>query len=434
MKKFVWLLLLVALPAMAQLGQAPPLRALSCWYSTGGYWVPVATGINGTALGQQPPLIGIVGVNSGSYYPIACDANGNISAGAILGVPFCTGYSPTNGQLVTYTTGGTPNPCYGGSSGPLQTCDASTVPQLANAVCVFTLTTADLLQFDGTTSTAISIIGTPGAGKAIVSPSATANYIAGSQPFSDNAFFVSLPVSNDTLYWGVEAGTSLSTNQFGVSLPLSLGSGSAESSAFINAPLSVFNQYTINQGALATFTIASGGQTDGVNTSQITSGNAGLTYNVGDTPALACGATFYVDSVDSVTGAVLTYHETGLGTGCTTGTGQATTGGGDGTLELDVLTIGAGYRNGDTWQDSYCNVTGNPVDGHVVTTNANGIVTAIAIDTPGLCGTNFLAANPDNLNTQPPGGGKGLSINITSITQGNGSVVLTVPYTVISLQ
>ena len=321
----------------------------------------------------------------------------------------------------------------GGSSGPLQTCDASTVPQLANAVCVFTLTTADLLQFDGTTSTAISIIGTPGAGKAIVSLSATANYIAGSQPFSDNAFFVSLPVSNDTLYWGVEVGTSLSTNQFGVSYPLSLGSGSAESSAFINAPLSVFNQYTINQGALATFTIASGGQTDGVNTSQITSGNAGLTYNVGDTPALACGATFYVDSVDSVTGAVLTYHETGLGTGCTTGTGQATTGGGDGTLELDVLTIGAGYRNGDTWQDSYCNVTGDPVDGHVVTTNANGIVTAIAIDTPGFCGTNFLAANPDNLNTQPPGG-NGLSINITSITQGNGSVVLTVPYTVISLQ
>jgi len=34
-------------------------------------------------------------------------------------VPFCTGYTPTNGQFVQYTTGGTPNPCYSaaGASG-----------------------------------------------------------------------------------------------------------------------------------------------------------------------------------------------------------------------------------------------------------------------------------------------------------------------------
>ena len=27
-------------------------------------------------------------------------------------VPFCSGYSPTNGQFVQYTTGSSPNPCY----------------------------------------------------------------------------------------------------------------------------------------------------------------------------------------------------------------------------------------------------------------------------------------------------------------------------------
>ena len=49
-----------------------------------------------------------------------------------------------------------------GGSGPLQTCDASTVPNYAPAVCVFTLTTADILQFDGTIGTAISVIAAPG--------------------------------------------------------------------------------------------------------------------------------------------------------------------------------------------------------------------------------------------------------------------------------
>jgi len=41
----------------------------------------------------------------------------------IKGVPFCTGYTPTNGQVITLTTGSSPNPCYtaatpsGGSGG-----------------------------------------------------------------------------------------------------------------------------------------------------------------------------------------------------------------------------------------------------------------------------------------------------------------------------
>jgi hypothetical protein len=34
----------------------------------------------------------------------------------IKGVPFCTGYTPTNGEIVEYTTGGSPNPCYTATS------------------------------------------------------------------------------------------------------------------------------------------------------------------------------------------------------------------------------------------------------------------------------------------------------------------------------
>jgi hypothetical protein len=36
---------------------------------------------------------------------------------SINGVPFCTGFSPSNGQFIQYTTGSTPNPCYTAASG-----------------------------------------------------------------------------------------------------------------------------------------------------------------------------------------------------------------------------------------------------------------------------------------------------------------------------
>jgi len=48
------------------------------------------------------------------------DLSGTSTSQQVVGlddVPFCTGFTPGNGQSVTYTTGGTPNPCYG-ASGP----------------------------------------------------------------------------------------------------------------------------------------------------------------------------------------------------------------------------------------------------------------------------------------------------------------------------
>ena len=110
MKKLFCFLILAAIPATAQLGQAPPLRTIACFYAVGGYWLPVATGTNGTALGQPPPLVGGVGVNSGSYYPLACDSSGNLVVTASGG----TIAAGTTGQLAVYTgttaLGGTSTP------------------------------------------------------------------------------------------------------------------------------------------------------------------------------------------------------------------------------------------------------------------------------------------------------------------------------------
>ncbi len=50
----------------------------------------------------------------------AVGATGDINAtGRVIGinsVPLCTGFTPTNGQNLQYTTGGTPNPCYTAAS------------------------------------------------------------------------------------------------------------------------------------------------------------------------------------------------------------------------------------------------------------------------------------------------------------------------------
>jgi hypothetical protein len=61
------------------------------------------------------------GSGSGGGGGLTC-LNGDVDAGTgsctsatVVGlesVPFCTGYTPTNGQFVQYTTGGSPSPCY----------------------------------------------------------------------------------------------------------------------------------------------------------------------------------------------------------------------------------------------------------------------------------------------------------------------------------
>jgi hypothetical protein len=67
----------------------------------------------------------VAGGGSGGGSGLAC-LNGDVDAGSgscttatvvgLKSVPFCSGYTPTNGQFIEYTTGGSPNPCYAAAS------------------------------------------------------------------------------------------------------------------------------------------------------------------------------------------------------------------------------------------------------------------------------------------------------------------------------
>ncbi len=53
--------------------------------------------------------------SSGGSFTAGGDLSGTISSQTVIGldgVPFCTGYTPTDGEAVTLTTASTPNPCY----------------------------------------------------------------------------------------------------------------------------------------------------------------------------------------------------------------------------------------------------------------------------------------------------------------------------------
>ena len=105
--------------------------------TTGGFWWVQGTNawvhvklsgitgtgvVNGAVFGWRIPNAGGTGGGSG----LTC-LTGDVAAGSGSGcttatvqgietVPFCSGYSPTNGQFVQYTTGGSPSPCYGAAT------------------------------------------------------------------------------------------------------------------------------------------------------------------------------------------------------------------------------------------------------------------------------------------------------------------------------
>ena len=59
---------------------------------------------------------------AGSFTALTGDASSTSTGGAttvlgLKGVPFCTGFTPTNGQAVEYTTASSPNPCYTAAAG-----------------------------------------------------------------------------------------------------------------------------------------------------------------------------------------------------------------------------------------------------------------------------------------------------------------------------
>ena len=76
------------------------------------------TAMSGTScLEEVSGLITATGsaCGSGTGFTAGGDLSGTSSSQTVIGinnVPLCTGFTPTNGQLLQYTTGGSPNPCY----------------------------------------------------------------------------------------------------------------------------------------------------------------------------------------------------------------------------------------------------------------------------------------------------------------------------------
>jgi hypothetical protein len=78
-----------------------------CGVSGGGSaFSAITTGTNTTAT-----------MTVGTGGAIARSGTGTIDANIINGVPFCTGFTPTTGQNLQYTTASSPNPCYTAAAG-----------------------------------------------------------------------------------------------------------------------------------------------------------------------------------------------------------------------------------------------------------------------------------------------------------------------------
>ncbi len=239
----------------------------------------------------------------------------------------------------------------GGGGGPMQTCDASTVSNYAPAVCVSTLTTANLLALDGTFGTAVNKIAAPGSGK-LITPDGmmTQNYIAGSAPFSNSAtIYMQVGAGNTFDYTSsYQIGFNGTMNQYFQANSSNWDTLPQSSSVGPNQPLSVYLLSVINLGPITTSSLNANPTVGYVNgdTGTITTGNGDATYII----------------TNAVAGVVQAggYTITSPGTAYAVGNGQATATGG-----------------------------------------------------------------------AQPGIGTGLLIDVNSITQGNGSVVLTIPFTVV---
>jgi hypothetical protein len=120
----------------------------SCTSAQGGYW---SIGADGTQT-RCPSGGGTwTTVGGGGSFTAAGDLSGSSSSQEVVGVnsvPLCTGFTPTNSQVLTYTTASSPNPCWtaaagGGGGVTPATLTIATGTQAANsctAITGFTLT------------------------------------------------------------------------------------------------------------------------------------------------------------------------------------------------------------------------------------------------------------------------------------------------------
>ena len=126
---------------------------------------------------------------------------GNVAA-TVVGietVPFCSGYAPTNGQMVEYTTGGSPNPCYSaaaGGSGATQVIGTASFNGVGSITSLVTAGVVSGVTYNSTGNYTVSI-----------SPS-TSNYLVFVQCSNDSGTFVGLP----SIIYNSVGGTSFGIN------------------------------------------------------------------------------------------------------------------------------------------------------------------------------------------------------------------------------
>lgn len=83
--RLLLLLLFAARLACAQFVPHAPAKSAYC-LNPSSQWIPIAAVVSGSQLPNGAPATDLYGINGSTWYGIACDQNGNVSAGAIDGV------------------------------------------------------------------------------------------------------------------------------------------------------------------------------------------------------------------------------------------------------------------------------------------------------------------------------------------------------------
>ena len=144
-----------------------------------------------------------------------------------------------NTRLTTAALGG----------GALQTCNAAAVPNFGSAVCQFTLTSAEILAFDGTAATGVPVILAPGAGRAIMpnGTTAAAEYVFNTTPYSAQIGLSSTWDQNSSGLVECNPDTSQSTSQVSWSCPI-VSNDTQPPSVIENVAFSVYALAPITSG------------------------------------------------------------------------------------------------------------------------------------------------------------------------------------------
>lgn len=77
---------LFSISAFGQISYIPPAGAAYCWNAASSKWVIMASTSAGSPIAYAPKPVALYGFNGSSYYPLACDASGNLTLGSLSSV------------------------------------------------------------------------------------------------------------------------------------------------------------------------------------------------------------------------------------------------------------------------------------------------------------------------------------------------------------